>query len=329
MEKVRWGILSTAKIGLDKVIPAMQKCKSCEIDAIASRDLEKARSAAKQLGIPKAYGSYEELLADEEIDAIYNPLPNHLHVSWSIKCLEAGKHVLCEKPVGMNSLEAAALVKEARRHPRLKIMEAFMYRMHPQWQLARRLVSEGQIGQLRTIQTFFSYYNVNPENIRNIAEIGGGGLLDIGCYCISISRFIFGSEPRRVVGVVEYDPQLKTDRLASAMLEFAGGTATFTCSTQLSAYQRANILGTEGRIEVEIPVNAPPDKPCRVWHQRGTEIQQHTLEICDQYSIQGDLFSQAILENKEVPTPLDDALANMRAIEAVFESAKNGRWVDC
>jgi len=329
VEKVRWGILSTAKIGLEKVIPAMQRCKSCEIAAIASRDLEKARAAAKKLGIPKAYGSYEELLADREIDAIYNPLPNHLHVSWSVKCLEAGKHVLCEKPVGMNSIEAAALVKEAKRHPELKVMEAFMYRMHPQWQLARRLVGEGQIGQLRTIQTFFSYYNANPENIRNIAEVGGGGLLDIGCYCISISRFIFGSEPRRVVGTVEYDPKLKTDRLASAMLEFAGGTATFTCSTQLSAYQRANILGTEGRIEVEIPVNAPPDKPCRVWYQRGTEIQEHTLEVCDQYSIQGDLFSQAILENKLAPTPIDDALANMRVIEAVFESAKSGRWIEC
>ena len=201
-------------------------------------------------------------------------------------------------------------------------MEAFMYRMHPQWQLARRLVGEGQIGQLRTIQTFFSYFNVNPENIRNIADDGGGGMLDIGCYCISISRFIFGGEPRRVVGIVEYDPKLKTDRLASAMLDFPGGTATFTCSTQLSPYQRANILGTEGRIEVEIPFNAPSDKPCRMWHQRGTETQQHTLEVCDQYSIQGDLFSQAILENKEVPTPLDDAWLTCRVIEAVFEALK-------
>ncbi len=329
MEKVRWGVLSTAKIGLEKVLPAMLRCKSCTVTAIASRDAAKARAAAAKLGIPKAYGSYEELLADREIDAIYNPLPNHLHVPWSIKCLQAGKHVLCEKPIGLSSKEAEELLQEAKQHPRLKVMEAFMYRLHPQWQLTRRLVTEGKIGQLRTIQMFFSYYNVDPRNIRNIADIGGGGMLDIGCYCISISRFIFGGEPRRVVGLVEYDPALRTDRLASAMLEFEGGTATFTCSTQLSPYQRANILGTEGRIEVEIPVNAPLDRPCRVWHQRGEELQEHTLEVCDQYEVQGELFSKAILDGKDVPTPLDDAVANMRVIEAVFKSAESGQWVQC
>jgi predicted dehydrogenase len=329
MEKIRWGVLSTAKIGVDKVIPAMLRGKFCAMAAIASRDVSKARTAAAKLGIPKAYGSYEELLDDKEIDAIYNPLPNHLHVSWSIKCLQSGKHVLCEKPIGLNSQEAADLLREAQRHPRLKIMEAFMYRMHPQWQLARRLVTEGKIGQLRTVQTFFSYHNVDPTNIRNIADVGGGGMLDIGCYCVSISRFIFGVEPTRAVGLVEYDPTLKTDRLASAILEFRGGTATFTCSTQLSPYQRVNILGTEGRVEVEIPVNAPPDRPCRLWHQRGSEIQQHTLDVCDQYEIQGDLFSRALLENKDVPTPLADAVVNMRVIEAVVESAKSGDWVKC
>jgi predicted dehydrogenase len=307
----------------------MLRGKFCAMSAIASRVVSKARTAAGKLGIPKAYGSYEELLDDKEIDAIYNPLPNHLHVSWSIKCLQSGKHVLCEKPIGLNSQEAADLLREAQRHPRLKIMEAFMYRMHPQWQLARRLVTEGKIGQLRTVQTFFSYHNVDPTNIRNIADVGGGGMLDIGCYCVSISRFIFGVEPTRAVGLVEYDPTLKTDRLASAILEFRGGTATFTCSTQLSPYQRVNILGTEGRVEVEIPVNAPPDRPCRLWHQRGSEIQQHTLDVCDQYEIQGDLFSRALLENKDVPTPLADAVVNMRVIEAVVESAKSGDWVKC
>jgi predicted dehydrogenase len=299
------------------------------VAAIASRDLKKAQAAAKKLGIPKAYGSYEELLTDQEIDVVYNPLPNHLHVPWSIKCLQAGKHVLCEKPIGMSVREAEELLKEAKQHPRLKIMEAFMYRTHPQWQLAHKLVREGQIGQLRTIQAFFSYHNVNPANIRNIAEMGGGGMLDIGCYCISYSRFIFGAEPQRVVGVVEYDPALKTDRLASAILEFPGGTATFTCSTQLSPYQRVNIFGTEGRVEIEIPVNAPPDRPCKLWHQRGGEIREHTLDVCDQYTIQGDLFSQAVLENRDVPTPLDDAVANMRVIEAVFQSARSRAWLEC
>jgi predicted dehydrogenase len=229
----------------------------------------------------------------------------------------------------MSTREAEELLKEARQHPRLKIMEAFMYRHHPQWQLAWRLVAEGQIGELRTIQSFFSYYNVSPANIRNIAEVGGGGLMDIGCYCISLSRFIFRAEPKRVLGIVEYDGAFKTDRLASAILEFPGGTATFTCSTQLSPYQRVNIFGTEGRVEIEIPFNAPHDRSCQLWHQHGSEIQQHTLDVCDQYTIQGDLFSQAVLENKDVPTPLDDAVANMRVIEAVVQSAKSCSWAAC
>jgi predicted dehydrogenase len=326
LNKVRWGILSTAKIGLTKVIPAMQKGNYAEIVAIGSRNKEAAVEATQNLGIPKAYGSYEELLADPEIDAIYNPLPNHMHVSWSIQALEAGKHVLCEKPIGLSAGEGQELIDAANRHPNLKVMEAFMYRHHPQWQLAKQLVTSGQIGELRTVQVFFSYFNDDPSNIRNVAEIGGGGMPDIGCYAISSSRFIFDDEPKRVSGIVEYDPAFGTDRLASAMLDFGRGTATFTVSTQLTAYQRVNIFGTEGRVEIEIPFNAPPDKPCRVWHQRGNEIEEHLLEVCDQYTIQGDLFSLAVLNNTSVPTPIEDAVANMRVIERVFESGRSGHW---
>jgi predicted dehydrogenase len=327
MSKVRWGILSTALIGVEKVIPAMQQGEYCEITAIASRNLDKAQAVARQLGIPKAYGSYEELLADPEVDAIYNPLPNHLHVPWSIKAIEAAKHVLCEKPIGLTSAEGQELLDIARQHPELKVMEAFMYRHHPQWQLARQLVTEGQIGELRTIQTFFSYYNDDPNNIRNMADIGGGGLMDIGCYCISLSRFIFDGEPERVCGIVEYDPVMKVDRLASGMMDFGRGTSTFTCSTQISDYQRVHIVGTEGRVEIEIPFNAPPDRPCKMWHQRGEDIEEIVLEICDQYTIQGDLFSQAVLNDTEVPTPLEDAVANMKVIEAIIGSSESGTWV--
>jgi predicted dehydrogenase len=327
MKKLRWGILSTANIGVAKVIPAMQAGEHCEIVAISSRDLGKAQAAADQLGIANAYGSYEELLAAPEVDAIYNPLPNHLHVPWSIKALEAGKHVLCEKPIAMTTAEAQELVDAAHAYPHLKVMEAFMYRHHPQWQMARQLVADGKIGELRTIQSFFSYYNVDPNNIRNMADIGGGGLMDIGCYNISYSRFIFGSEPQRVFGIVEYDPDLKTDRLASGILDFGHGTATFTCSTQLTSYQRVNIFGTEGRVEIEVPVNAPNDQPCRMWHQKGSEIEEIVLDICDQYTIQGDLFSLAVLNDTDVPTPLDDAIANMRVIEAVIRSGESGTWV--
>ncbi len=327
MRKVRWGQISTADIGLRKVLPGMKNSKHAEIVAISSRDVDAARKAAKQLNIPKAYGSYQELLADPEIDAVYNPLPNHLHVSWSIKALEAGKHVLCEKPIALTAAEGQMLVDAAKKFPHLKVMEAFMYRHHPQWQKAKQLVLDGKIGELRTIQSFFSYFNDDPNNIRNMADIGGGGLMDIGCYNISLSRFIFDAEPQRVVGIVEYDPKLKTDRLASGMLDFGRGTATFTCSTQLSPYQRVNIFGAKGRIEIEIPFNAPPNKPCKMWYQHDGKIQEINLPTTDQYTVQGELMSLAILNNSPVPTPIEDAVQNMRVIEAIVASARENAWV--
>ncbi|MBX0329583.1 Gfo/Idh/MocA family oxidoreductase [Oscillochloris sp. ZM17-4] len=327
MSKVRWGILSTANIGMKKVTPAMMRGELCEVTAIASRSQESARAAADELGIPKAYGSYEELLADPEVDAIYNPLPNHLHVPWSVKAIEAGKHVLCEKPIGLSAAEAQQLIDVAARHPQVKVMEAFMYRHHPQWQRARAIVRAGGVGQLLTIQSFFSYYNRDPANVRNMADIGGGGLMDIGCYNISLSRFIFEGEPRRACGLIDYDPDFGTDRIASGMLDFAAGSATFTCSTQMAGYQRAQIFGGEGRIEIEIPFNAPPDVPTRLWHQRGGQLEEIVFPACDQYTIQGDLMSRAILDDAPVPTPLSDALANMRVIEALVASGKSGGWV--
>jgi predicted dehydrogenase len=267
-------------------------------------------------------------LADPDIDAVYNPLPNHLHVPVSIQALEAGKHVLCEKPIALSSQEAQTLVDAAQqRFPHLKVMEAFMYRHHPQWQKARQLARDGHIGQLRTIQSFFSYFNDDPENIRNDSSMGGGGLMDIGCYPISLSRFIFDAEPQRVLGIVEYDPKFGTDRLASAILDFGDAAATFSCSTQLVPYQRVNIFGTTGRVEIEIPFNAPPDRPCKMWHQSDAKVEEIELDICDQYTIQGDLFAQAVLNDTPVPTPLTDAVANMQVIEAIVRSGKGGGWV--
>ena len=328
MSKVRWGVLSTANIGTAKVLPAMQRGQFSAVTAIASRSLDKARAAAAPLGIPKAYGSYEELLADPDVDAVYNPMPNHLHVPWSIKALQAGKHVLCEKPIALSAAEGRTLVDAARQYPKLKVMEAFMYRHHPQWQRAKQIVAEGGIGELRTVHTHFSYFNDDAANIRNQADIGGGGLMDIGCYDISVPRFIFGEEPRRIFGIVEFDPRLHTDRLASGILDFGRGTSTFTCSTQLTSYQRANIYGTTGRVEIEIPFNAPPDRPTRLWHTHAGQTEEIVFPICDQYTIQGDLFSQAILNDTLVPTPIADAVANMRVIEAILESAKTGAWVE-
>ena len=326
MKKIHWGILSTAKIGIEKVIPAMQQSKHCEMAAIASRTQESAREAAKHLKIPKSYGSYQELLDDTSIDAVYIPLPNHMHVPWTIKALAAGKNVLCEKPIALTVAEAEKLLQETQKYPHLKVMEAFMYRHHPQWQLAIGLINEGRIGTVKTVRSFFSYYNDDPENIRNMANIGGGGLMDIGCYCISLARLIFDTEPQRVMGKIEFDPEFKTDRLCSGILDFGQGTSIFTCSTQLVPYQRVNIFGTKGRIEIEIPFNAPPEQPCRMLLQSNNKIEEIELEICNQYKIQGDLFSLAVINNEKVPTPLEDAIANMKVLEAVIQSADNESW---
>jgi predicted dehydrogenase len=330
MDRIRWGILSTAKIGRQKVIPAIQRSQFGRVTAIASRDLSRAKSAAAELAIEKAYGSYQELLSDRNIDVVYIPLPNHLHVPWSMRALKANKHVLCEKPIGLSVAEAEQLAGGAAARPKLKVMEAFMYRFHPQWLTARQLVREGRIGQLRTVNTFFSYFNDDPANIRNQRDIGGGALMDIGCYPVSLSRFIFDAEPDRVLGHVERDPSTQVDRLTSGVLEFFQGTSTFTCATQLVPYQRVNIYGTSGRIEIEIPFNAPSDVPCRMWAQIGTHpgaaIEEIRFDVCDQYTLQADAFVRAIMDDTAVPTPLADAVANMRVIERVLASAKNNAW---
>jgi predicted dehydrogenase len=328
--KVRWGVLGAAKIAVKKVIPGMQRGKWCEVTAIASRNLSGAEEAARALGIARAYGSYEELLADPQIDAIYNPLPNHLHVPWSIKAAEAGKHVLCEKPLSLTVAEARELLA-VRDRAGVMIGEAFMVRTHPQWLRVRELVASGRIGELRAATGFFSYFNNDPRNIRNIPDYGGGAVMDIGCYPINTSRFIFGEEPRRVIGLVERDPQMKVDRLTSAMLDFPSGQSTFTCSMQLVPHQRSQFFGTKGRIEIEIPFNAPPDRRCRILIDDGRDvlgggIVTEKFSVCDQYTLQGDAFSRAIREGSEVPGTLEDAIKNMAVIEAIFRSAESGKW---
>jgi predicted dehydrogenase len=325
--KVRWGVLGVAKIATVKVIPAMQRGEHSVVTAIASRDPQKARDAAGPLGIDKSYGSYEELLADPEIDAIYNPLPNHMHVPWSIRAAEAGKHVLCEKPIGLNSGECRDLMT-VRDRTGVQIGEAFMVRSHPQWLRARELVRSGAIGELRSIVGAFSYFNRDPENIRNIVDWGGGALMDIGCYPIQISRFLFKREPVRVTGVFERDPDMRTDRLQSGLLDFGSGHCVYTCSTQMTPYQRIQILGSSGRIEVEIPFNAPPDKPTRIFVEKGSNVVTEEFDICDQYTLQGDQFSLAVKGEGQVPTPLEDSLGNMRVIEALFASEGTRIWVD-
>jgi len=330
LRKVKWGVLGVAKIGVEKVIPAMQRGEVSHIAAIASRDLSKARAAADKLGIERAYGSYEELLADPESEAIYNPLPNELHVPWTLRALEAGKHVLCEKPIALDADEARALI-EAREKSGKLVAEAFMVRHHPQWRRAKALARDGSIGEARAIQTFFSYRLLDPANVRNRPP-GGGGLYDIGCYAILTARYIFGAEPTRVVATIDWCPNFKTDRLTSALLEFPGGRhATFTVATQLSACQRVTIVGDAGRIEVLIPFNAPPERPAEIAVDTGADLvgggrRIERFPICDQYTLQGDAFSRAILDGSPLEFGIEDAIANMAVIDALNRSAKSGSW---
>ena len=329
--QLRWGVLSTAAIGLKKVIPAMQRGQHTRVMAIASRDLAKAQEAAKALDIPSAYGSYEELLADPNIDAIYNPLPNQLHVPWTAKAAEAGKHVLCEKPLSMSVAEAKTLLA-VRERTGVKIGEAFMIRSYPQWLRLRELLDAGAVGELRSVTGVFSYYNIDPKNIRNQVEAGGGALMDIGCYLIHASRYAFRAEPERVVGSIDRDPRMGTDRLTSGILEFATGHAIFTCGTQLIPYQRIHFLGTRGRIELEIPFNAPIDRPTRIFIDAtgdltGSGVTTETFPACDQYTLQGDAFAKAVWEDTPPPVPLEDSIGNMAAIEAIFNSAASGQWI--
>ena len=328
--KLRWGILSTAKIGLEHVIPAMQRGQLTTVNAIASRDLDRARQAASKLGIPTAYGSYEELLADPQIDAVYIPLPNHLHVPWTIKAAEAGKHVLCEKPLSLTAAEAETLL-EVRARTGVQIAEAFMVNCHPQWQRVRALLDAERIGELRAISGVYSYFNNDPANVRSKVEWGGGGLMDIGCYLIHTARYAFRQEPRRVVGLIDRDPQMGIDRLTSAILDFPGGQAVFTCSTQLIPHQQIQILGSRGCITLEIPINALPDRPARLFIDSsgdlgGSGIVTETFPACDQYTLQGDAFAKAVFEGTPVPVPLEDSIQNMAVIEAIFNSAKSGQW---
>jgi predicted dehydrogenase len=321
---VRWGVLGCANIALTKVLPAMQRAPSCDVVAIASRDGARARDAADTLGIARSYGSYQELLDDSEVEAVYIPLPNHLHAEWTLAAAAAGKHVLCEKPLAMSVAEAERMIEGCDKAGVL-LMEAFMYRLHPLWQKARKLVAAGTIGDLRAIQTFFSYRNVDPVNIRNIAAYGGGALMDIGCYAIDVARMMFAAEPTSVSGLVHRDATFGTDVLTSAMLDFDGRHATFTCSTQTVEEQRVHLVGTEGRLLVEIPFNIPPDRPTRILRFWGGDPpvapNQEVIEVptADQYGVQGDAFSVAVRNGGPVPTPPGNGVGNLAVIEQLLQ----------
>ncbi|MGI9500029.1 MAG: Gfo/Idh/MocA family protein [Geminicoccaceae bacterium] len=330
MEPVRFGVISTARIGLERVIPAMQKGNAVTIEAIASRDIDRAKDVAARFGIAKAYGSYEALLADPEIEAVYNPLPNHLHVPVSIQAAEAGKHVLCEKPIALDAEEARTLI-DARDRTNVVIAEAFMVRHHPQWQKAKELVRSGRIGRLSAVQAVFSYMNRDPDNVRNQADIGGGGLYDIGCYPIVSARYLFADEPVRALALIERDPDFRTDRLASAILHFPEGQAQFICSTQLFLQQRLQILGSEGRIELDIPFTPLESETSRLLIDDGSRrgfqaADEIAFDGINQYTLQGDHFARVVRGDATLDFPLEDAARNMAVIDALYRSAESAGW---
>jgi predicted dehydrogenase len=324
--RLRWGILSTADIARTKVIPGMQGAARSEVVAIGSRDVARARSAAEALGIPRVHGSYEALLADPDVDAVYIPLPNHLHLDWTIAAARAGKHVLCEKPLALSARDAERMVEACDREG-VRLMEAFMYRLHPSWVAVRRLVASGRIGRLVSVQSWFGYFNDDPSNIRNVRDYGGGALFDIGCYCVNLSRMLFGEEPLRVASAIERDPIDGTDVLTTGILEFEHGIASFACSTRTETDQRVQIYGSDGRISIDIPFNIPPDRPTHVRVVRGGEppvnpaVETLTFDPADPYGVEADAFAAAILDGLPTPVPPQDAVANLIVIERLFEAA--------
>lgn len=330
--KVRWGILSTANIGLKKVTPAILKSPLSEVVAVASRNLDAANDYIGKLGLAgkaTAYGSYEELFADPNVDAIYNPLPNHLHVPMTLAAARAGKHVLCEKPIALNAEEAEQL----RQLPEgIVFHEAFMVRHHPQWLRAREIARSGELGELRAIRGAFTYFLTDPTNVRNQADIGGGGIYDIGCYPVTASRFLFEGEPTRAVALVDRDPQMKTDRLASVLLDFGGGRqASFVCSTQSVGSQSLELIGTKGRVEILIPFNAPEDKATAIlvdtgYAQDGSLSRREIIAPCDQYTEQANAFCRAVLGEKPLDWGVEDAIRHMKVLDAIFASEKTGGW---
>jgi predicted dehydrogenase len=325
MKKLRWGIISTAKIGRQFLIPAMHESEYAEVVAVASRDRKKGETFAGENGIPRVHDNYESLLADAGVDAIYNPLPNHLHVPLSVQAIHAGKHVLCEKPLGLDAADIQPLLKAAAAHPKLVVMEAFMYRFHPQWLKVRELIKAGVLGEITAVHADFAYFNRDPDNVRNRADIGGGGLLDIGCYCVSAARLVFGREPRRVSCQIDVDPQFKTDRHAGGLLDFAPGTATFFCSTQSNPSQLVKIIGEKASLLVENPFYRR-DVPSRLLLRRDNSDEVITVGDYNHYLELINAFSRAALEGRPAPTPLSDALANMKVLDALFQAARQGAW---
>jgi predicted dehydrogenase len=325
MKPVVWGILSVSTHYQLRVHPNLKKSPLVDLRAIASRSREKAAATAQVLGIPKSYGSYEELLSDREIEAVYIPLPNHMHAEWARKAADAGKHVLCEKPFAADAREAEQVVDHAKNKGVL-VMEAFMYRFHPQWKRAHEIVASGEIGALHAVHSHYTYMLQDPSNIRNMLGAGGGGIPDIGCYLVSCARFLMGKEPSRVLSLVHRDATLKTDILASAILDFGTARSVFTVGTQTYSSQRVYAIGSGGELTIPLPFNAYPDTPMQITVGTGVGTRTVFSPATDQYVEMFEAFSRAVRDGRPVPTPPQDAINNMKVLDSLFRSEKSTSW---
>lgn len=323
----RWGVLSTAKIGREQLIPAMVDAENGVLQGIASRDLKKAKALTTRFGAKQAFGSYEELLASDTIDGVYIPLPTSQHLEWAEKAVEAGKHVLVEKPLALNAKDIAKLIK-LRDKKKVLVCEAFMVTYHPQWLKVRDLVASGAIGTLRHVQGAFTYFNLDPTNMRNILSLGGGALPDIGVYPTVSTRFVTGKEPKRVQATIERDKKFKTDIFSTIRADFGDFELSFYLSTQLAARQLMVFHGDKGFIEVHGPFNAG----LYDHHKVSLHNQDHTEETvfrfpgAAQYRLQVEAFARAAKGGKDPVFTLESSVKNQKVIDAIFRAGDSGVW---
>ncbi|TCO10918.1 Gfo/Idh/MocA family protein [Natronoflexus pectinivorans] len=325
MDKIKIGVLGVSNHFIKRIVLPLRKTKNCYIYAIASRKREQAEQIAKEFNIPVAHQNYQELIDDPEIDAVYIPLPNHLHAEWTIKALKAKKPVLCEKPLSMDANEAIALHKLSAES-KIPLMEAFMYRFHPLWKHIKDMIATNQIGDINQIQTSFSYNNPSPGNIRNIEEYGGGALMDIGCYAVSVPRFLLGKEPSRVLSLVTRHPEFKTDMHTSGILDFDESRASFYVSTLSEPFQKVDIIGTSGSITVHLPFNTYVDVPAEVSISSSTGSRIIKFPPSDAYGLMFDAFAEALINEQPMPVETMDAVNNMKVIDALKKSAQSNVW---
>ena len=326
MKKLKVGVLGISNHFVKRVFFPLRKSKNVEIFAVSSRSGEKAKKFASKYNVKRWYDSYEKLLEDEEIEAVYIPLPNHLHLEYIKKAADAHKHVICEKPLTLNYEQTKEAFEYAKKRGIL-LMEAFMYKHHPQWLRAKEIVESGEIGEVQTIHCYFSYDNKDPKNIRNVLEFGGGALLDIGVYAVSSARWIFEKEPTKVVALLNRDERFKVDTLVSGILDFDGKSALFSVATQAFPTQNVEVYASAGTIFVEVPFNTYPDVPGHLHVRTTIGTRDVYLGPADHYLLEFEHFARAIREKKSISSFEEDSLNNMKTIDALFKSAEESDWV--